>query len=170
MTQNPDRIFSAEGTAGKTVLARIAPGEDLFASLAEICARHGIRSGYIASMIGSLRSADVVCVTADPENPERSVYLEPFRMEGRIELVTAAGVIGEDDRGDLSVHLHGVLAGSDMKPVAGHLADRGETRVLATAEAVIVGFSGAGFIRSFDEETGFVLFRPFPAGRGVIAR
>jgi len=85
-------------------------------------------------------------------------------MEGSIELITVAGIIGLDDRGDLSVHLHGVLAGSDMKPVAGHLADRGENRVLATAEVVINGFSGAEFVRSFDEETGFVLFKVRPTG------
>ena len=51
-----------------------------------------------------------------------------------------------------------------MKPVAGHLADRGENRVLATAEVVINGFSGAEFVRSFDEETGFVLFKVRPTG------
>lgn len=166
---NSDRVSSAEAGTAKTILARIAPGEDLFAALGEICARHGIRSGHIATMIGSLRSADVVCVTADPENPERSVYLEPFRMEGRIELVTVDGIIGEDDRGNLSVHLHAVLAGSDMKPLAGHLADRGENLVLATVETVINVFSGAMFLRSFDEETGFVLFRPFPTDQEVIA-
>lgn len=160
---NPGRVSSAEGAVKKTILARIAPGEDLFSALGEICVRHGIRSGHIATMIGSLRSADVVCVTADPENPERSVYLEPFRMEGSIELITADGIIGEDDEGNLSIHLHAVLAGSDRAPLAGHLADRGETRVLSTVEAVISVFSGAKFLRSFDEETGFVLFRPFPA-------
>ena len=159
-----ERVSSAPGTISATVLGRIAPGEDLFAAVREICTRHGIRSGHIATMIGSLRSADVVCVTPDPENPGRAVYLEPLRMEGSIELITVAGIIGLDDRGDLSVHLHGVLAGSDMKPVAGHLADRGENRVLATAEVVINGFSGAEFVRSFDEETGFVLFKVRPTG------
>ncbi|MGI6783735.1 MAG: PPC domain-containing DNA-binding protein [Aminivibrio sp.] len=162
---NPERVSTVEAGPVRTVLVRVAPGEDLFEALSEVCARYGIESGYIASMIGSLKTADVVCVTEDPENPERSVYLEPYRMEGRIELVTASGIIGQED-GRLSLHLHGVVAGSDMKPLAGHLADRGETKVLSTVEAVIGVFSGAKFLRSFDEETGFVLFRPFPSGPG----
>ncbi len=159
-----ERVSSAEGRISSTVLGRVSPGEDIFSAVREICARHGIRSGHIGSMIGSLRSADVVCVTPDPENPGRAVYLEPLHLEGCIELITVAGIIGVDDKGELSVHLHGVLAGSDMKPVAGHLADKGENRVLATAEIVINGFSGAEFIRSHDEETGFVLFKVRSSG------
>lgn len=154
-----DRVASAEGRIEKTILARVAPGEDIFAAIREICRRHGVRSGHIATLIGSLRSADVVCVTEDPDDPSKSVYLEPLRMEGRLELVTGTGVMGPDDQGDLSIHIHGVIADSDMKPVAGHLVDSGANIVLATAEMVINSFSGAEFSRSFDEETAFVLFK-----------
>lgn len=154
-----DIVSSGEARISKTVLARISPGEDVFSTLREVCRKHGIRSGHIATMIGSLRSADVICVTAHPEDPSRAVYLDPLHMEGYLELVGVQGIIGEDDRGDLSIHLHVVIAESDMKPTAGHLADTGNNRILATAEVVINSFSGAEFKRSFDEETGFVLFK-----------
>lgn len=155
----PDRVASAEGRIEKTILARVAPGEDIFAAIREICRRHEIRSGYIATLIGSLISADVVCVTEDPDDPTRSVYPEPLRMEGRLELVTGSGIIGTDDRGRLSIHIHGLLSDEYMDPVAGHLVDSGANIVLATAELVINSFFGAEFSRSFDEETGFVLFK-----------
>lgn len=153
------RISSAETRGNRTFLVRIAPGEDVFQALRSVCLKHGVRCGHIATMIGSLRSADVVCVTSDPSEPTRAVYLEPLHLEGYLELVTIQGILGEDDKGEVSIHLHAVVVGSDMKPVAGHLADTGKNIVLATAEVVINGFEGAGFRRSFDEETGFTLFK-----------
>ena len=112
-------------------------------------------------MIGSLRSADVVCVTTHPEDPSRAVYLDPLHLEEYLELVGVQGIIGEDDKGELNIHLHVVLAGadSDSAPAAGHLADTGNNRIFATAEAVINGFKGAEFRRSPDKETVFVLFK-----------
>jgi len=154
-----DIVSSGEARIRKTVLARIAPGEDVFCALREVCRKHGIRSGHIATMIGSLRSADVVCVTAHPEDPSRAVYLDPLHLEGYLELVGVQGIIGEDDKGELNIHLHVILAGGDAVPAAGHLADTGNNRILATAEAVISSFSCAEFRRSLDEETGFVLFK-----------
>jgi len=110
-------------------------------------------------MIGSLRLEDVVCVTAHPEDPSRAVYLDPLHLEEYLELVGVQGIIGEDDKGELNIHLHVVLAGAASAPAAGHLADTGNNRIFATAEAVINGFKGAEFRRSLDKETVFVLFK-----------
>ena len=154
-----DSVSSGEALINKTVLVRIAPGEDVFCALREVCRKHDIRSGHIATMIGSLRSADVVCVTSHPEDPSRAVYLDPLHLEEYLELVGVQGIIGEDDKGELNIHLHVVLAGADSAPAAGHLADTGNNRIFATAEAVINGFKGAEFRRSLDKETVFVLFK-----------
>lgn len=152
------RVESKQATIDKAVLVRIAPKEDVFEALRAACEREDIRYGHIA-MIGSLRSASVVAVTGDPKNPGRAVYLEPTHFEGFLELVTVQGFVGENETGDREIHLHVVLAGEDLKPVAGHLADTGRNRVLATVEAVITSYGGAKFVRALDGETGFVLFR-----------
>nr|HPR91069.1 DNA-binding protein [Synergistaceae bacterium] len=115
------------------------------------------------TMIGSLRTASLVCVTPDPANPGRVVYLEPRTVEGPLELIAVQGVFGwDDDKDELSIHLHAQVAGEDLRPLAGHLADTGKNRILATAEIVLDVFEGAELKRSFDEETGFTLFKIFP--------
>lgn len=157
-----ERISSAITTIGRTLLVRLAPGEDVFEGLRAVCERHALRSGRIATMIGSLRSASLVCVTPDPANPGRVVYLEPRTVDGPLELITVQGVFGPDDTGAVSIHLHAQVAGEDLHPLAGHLADTGKNRILATAEIVIDVFDGVEFRRSLDEETGFVLFKIFP--------
>ena len=84
-----ERVSSAVASIARTVLVRLAPGEDLFCGLRTVCERHGLRSGRIATMIGSLRTASLVCVTPDPANPGRVVYLEPRTVEGPLELIAA---------------------------------------------------------------------------------
>jgi len=158
-----ERVSSAETAIGRTILVRLAPGEDVFEGLRTVCERHGLRSGRIATMIGSLRTASLVCVTPDPANPGRVVYLEPRTVEGPLELIAVQGVFGRDDEKDeLSIHLHAQVAGEDLRPLAGHLADTGKNRILATAEIVLDAFEGPELRRSFDEETGFTLFKIFP--------
>ena len=201
-----ERVSSAVASIARTVLVRLAPGEDLFCGLRTVCERHGLRSGRIATMIGSLRTASLVCVTPDPANPGRVVYLEPRTVEGPLELIAAlllgisenplvillminiillfAGMLldaisiayvflpilapvivtfgWDDEKQELSIHLHAQVAGEDLRPLAGHLADTGKNRILATAEIVIDVFDEAELRRSFDEETGFVLFKIFP--------
>ena len=157
-----ERVSSAEAVIGRTVLVRLAPGEDVFEGLRAVCERHGLRSGRIATMIGSLRAASLVCVTPDPVNPGRVVYLDPRSVDGPLELIAVQGVFGPDETGDVSIHLHAQVAGEDLRPFAGHLADTGKNRILATAEIVLDVFESAELRRSFDEETGFTLFKIFP--------
>ncbi|HPE65460.1 MAG TPA: DNA-binding protein [Synergistales bacterium] len=158
-----ERVSSAAAEIGRTILVRLAPGEDVFEGLRTVCERHGLRSGRIATMIGSLRAASLVCVTPDPDAPGRVVYLEPRTIEGPLELIAVQGVFGwDDDKDELSIHLHAQVAGEDLRPFAGHLADTGKNRILATAEIVLDVFEGAELRRSFDEETGFTLFKIFP--------
>ena len=79
---NPERVSTVEAGPVRTVLVRVAPGEDLFEALSEVCARYGIESGYIASMIGSLKTADVVCVTEDPETRSGPSTWNPTEWRG----------------------------------------------------------------------------------------
>lgn len=144
----------------RSVLVRLTPGEDLFEGLRVACTRHGLRSGRIATMIGSLSMASLVCVAPDPANPGRVAYLEPRTMEGPLELIAAQGIFGPDESEELSIHLHAQVAGENLRPFAGHLADTGSNRVLVTAEIVLDIFEKAEFMRSYDAETGFVLFQP----------
>jgi predicted DNA-binding protein with PD1-like motif len=140
------------------IVARFGPEEDIFESLEALCREKNIESGSICTMIGSLESATLVCVTEDSPGGQAH-YLDPVEIIGPLEFVGAQGIIGKNEEGELSIHLHGVVAGEDMHPLAGHIVDSGHNKVLATVEVVINVFSDVQMLRSFDEETRFTLFK-----------
>lgn len=152
--------MKAESTAlSRIVVARFGPGEDFFQSLIALCEKMEVESGAITSMIGSLEEATMVCVAKDEKGQAR--YLDPLYIAGPLEFIGAQGIIGKNEDGTVALHLHGSVAGSDMRPHAGHFVDSGRNRVLATMEVVISVFETVRMVRSFDEETGFVLFKLF---------
>lgn len=151
-------VEAFETTISKTVVARLSPGTDIFEGLREICRNKGIRSGTIVTMLGSLWSATLVCVTPDHTSEIGAKYFPPITIEGPLELIGAQGMIGLKD-GEISVHLHGTVGTDEMEPVAGHMVDNGNTRVLATMEIVIQAFSDLDLERVHDKETDFILFK-----------
>ncbi len=152
------RIQSAPATRGKTVISRLLPDSDLILGIKRVCVEHQIRQASITTAIGTLSHAELVYVVPDRSSILGVKYVEPTRIEGPLELLSGQGMIGEDDQGELSVHLHGVLSGPDMKLFGGHLVENGNP-VLATVEVTIQEILGIGMKRSYDRETGFVLFQ-----------
>ncbi len=150
-------IEAYETNISKTVVVRFSPGVDIFKGLREVCSEKGITSGTIITMLGSLRSATLVCVTPDLTRETGARYFDPIEIEGPLELIGAQGIIGLED-GGISIHLHGTVGTDEMEPIAGHIVDNGRTLVLATMEIVVQGFGSVDLIRSYDEETEFVRF------------
>ncbi len=145
----------------RTLVVRLAPGTDLFRGIRDVCAHYGVTCASIDTALGSLRSGTVVCISEDPSSPSGASYRSPVTLEGPLELVSACGTIGtEGDSEMLSIHLHGTLAADERTPLCGHLVDDGNNIVLATVELQITQFSGIRWIRRFDHETGFPLFKP----------
>lgn len=150
------QAFSTD--VSRMIVARFGPDEDIFESLRLLCQKMDVESGCISTMIGSLQCATLVCVTEDfPGGQAR--YLDPVQMVGPLEFIGAQGIIGRNEDGEIDIHLHGAVAGEDMHAVAGHFAPSGNNRVLATVEVVISIFSDVQMLRSYDEETGFNLFK-----------
>ncbi len=80
-------------------------------------------------------------------------------MEGPLELLASQGTIGLDDEtGGLSVHLHMLVSDKYMRVFGGHFIDGGND-IAATAEIVIHEIDNVELHRSFDEQTGFNLFK-----------
>lgn len=150
-------FYALETGISKTVVARLLPGTDLFEGIRKICISKSISAGNIVTMLGSLRSATLVCVTPDPTSETGAKYFEPITIEGPLELIGAQGMIGMED-GKVSIHLHGTVGTDEMEPIAGHIVDSGTTPVLATMEIVIQGFSDVELERVYDEKTDFILF------------
>ncbi len=142
----------------RVVTGRIPRGIDLITGIKEICKEFDIKHGYIPMCIGSLITARIIYAVPDENAPIDFVYCSPVDIPGPLELLYMQGLIGLDDSGEQSLHLHILLSDKDMRVLGGHVIEGGNI-VAATAEIVIHELEEAEFIRQFDEQTGFKLFK-----------
>lgn len=149
-----------EASAGRAMFVRLEPGTDLLSGILEACAEKGIKQASISTVIGSLARARFVYAIPDKGGKLGIIYSEPAEVEGPLEFITGQGIVGVSDTGEAAIHFHGVISDSRMKVYAGHFVEGGNP-VLATIEVVIQELVGVRLIRSFDEDTGFPLFKPY---------
>ncbi|MDI9494745.1 MAG: DNA-binding protein [Bacillota bacterium] len=154
-----DVIKNVKETAIKRIITgRIPPGVDLIRGIKEICREFKVKHGYIPMIIGSLENLTIIYAVPDETKKLNIKYSENTIIEGPLELLHAQGLIGEDENSDLSVHVHILVSDRYMRVFGGHLVEGG-SKVAATAEIVIHEIKDTKYIRSFDEETGFNLFK-----------
>lgn len=142
----------------RVVAGRIPRGVDLITGIKEICKEHDIKHGYIPMCIGSFISARIIYAIPGEGAPIGFVYSKPVDIEGPLELLYAQGLIGQEDTGELSVHIHMLVSDPNMRVWGGHTVEGGNI-VAATGEIIIHELDEAEYIRQFDEETGFRLFK-----------
>jgi predicted DNA-binding protein with PD1-like motif len=110
----------------KVHVFRVKPGRELLAEMAGFCREHGITSGVVLGIIGSLRSARLNFLKELPGRYESVDYTGP------LEIVAAQGTVAlEGD--NLIIYVHIQLSRPDLC-CGGHLA---EAVVFSTAEVVI---------------------------------
>jgi len=147
-----------ESSVKRVVAGRIPRGIDLITGIKQICKENDIKHGYVPMCIGSLIDARIIYAIPDENAPIGFVYCNPVEIKGPLELLYVQGLIGLEDTGEQSVHMHILLSDKDMKVFGGHLIEGGNT-VAATAEIIIHELDEAEFIRQYDEQTGFRLFK-----------
>lgn len=152
------RECTKESSIKRIVIGRIPKDADLMSGLKDVCEAHGIKHGYISSIIGSLKHGRFI-YAVDSEGSKLGIkYCDPVQVNGPLEILSGQGFIGLDASGDLSVHLHMLLSDKYMRVFGGHFIDGGND-ILATAEIVIHEVDNAENHRIFDESTGFCLFK-----------
>ncbi|MCD6363935.1 MAG: DNA-binding protein [Synergistetes bacterium] len=152
------RTSSVECKGGRLIVGRILPGTDLIEGVLNICRKHGLESGSIDVMLGSLRKFTFVYAVKDETKKLKTRYCEPVSVEGPLEFLCGNGIIGKDGRGEVVVHLHGIVSDERRKIHAGHIV-KGGNPVLATIELVIRELPDIEIRRELDEETEFPLFK-----------
>lgn len=105
---------------------RVRPKEELVVSIAGYCSRHGITSGVVLGIIGSVESARLNFLKKLPGVYETEAY------RGPLEIVAAQGSVALRDS-ELIIHLHAQLGGQSGC-FGGHLLD---ATVFSTAEVVL---------------------------------
>jgi len=142
----------------RILIGRIPRNTDLLTGIREVCKYFGVRHGYIASIIGSLKNARFVYAINDEKANMGISYSEPFILNGPLEILAGQGIIGLDDADELSVHLHMLVSDDKMRVFGGHFVDGGND-VLVTAEVIIHEIDKVENRRVYDEDTGFLLFK-----------
>ncbi len=126
----------------KVHVFRVKPKQELLGSIASYCREHGIKSGVVIGIIGSVERAKLNYLMELPGKYEGVEY------DGPLEIVCAQGSVALKDN-ELIVHIHIQL--SEQKAChGGHLA---EAIVFSTAEVVIAELDYQ-LKRQFDSYTG----------------
>lgn len=150
--------FTSSEVQARKIFARLFPGTDLIPGIKALCQKHGVRSGSVTTMLGSLKKVSFVWAIPDSQNKSQVKYGAPKILEGPIELISGAGAIGTMKGGsELAVHLHATFSDPTSKIWGGHLIEEGNP-VAVTVEIVIDAFDGLGLERDIDEETDMPLF------------
>ena len=85
-------------------------------------------------------------------------YGDPIVLEGAIELVSGAGMVCHNDKGEVMLHIHVALSDVTGAGYGGHLIPGNE--VLLTTDVVLGVVEGVEMLRLYDEQTDLVQFDP----------
>ena len=121
---------------------RVKPGQELLTEIARYCHEHGISSGVVIGIIGSVERARLNFLMELPGKYDSVDY------PGPLEIVCAQGSVALKD-GDPIIHIHIQLSEQDICQ-GGHLV---EATVFSTAE-VTIGELDYQLRRQFDSYTG----------------
>lgn len=130
---------------GRHFVARFLPGQDLHEAITEFCRKHKIKAGYIPSVFGGLKWADVI--NPDPNKEGEEVEPVVKRYDHVMEFL-GQGTIALNQKGEYENHLHIVGGGDSHNLVCmGHLV-KGEMAILT--EIVIIETKNIEMIREVD--------------------
>jgi len=162
-----EKTLYAKGSASsRGAVIRVLPGFDIIEGIEEACRKIGIKCGAVVSCIGSLKEASLMIVALTDSNKVGAVYSEPIVVPGPLQLISAQGTIGQDEKGEVMIHLHGSFCNTDGRIYGGHLV-RGKNRILISCETVITEVSDARVVRAYDSEVEFSLFMSTEEGKAL---
>lgn len=152
------REHTKEAAIKRIIVGRIPRGEDIFTAINEICREYGIENGYITSLLGSLDTGRFIYAIPEKNAKIGFIYSKHIDLDGPLEILAGQGLIGTEENGELSIHLHMLVSDKYMRIFGGHFIEGGNL-IAATGEIVIHEIDNAEIKRKFDEQTGFKLFK-----------
>jgi len=137
-----------KGQIGRICFSRMFEGEDLVEAVKKRVEESGIKAGVFI-LIGSLKN---VIIGYYKEGQYMSIELD-----GPLEIASCMGNIAVNEKGEIMIHPHIVVANEKGEAFGGHLM-KGSI-VGATAELVIIEASGVNLLRAFDEKASLNLWK-----------
>jgi len=117
---------------GDTWVLRLEPGEEVLASIAELCKKENILCAEISG-IGAASTATVGIYNIDEKKYYENV------LEGPLEIVSLLGSVTQKD-GEPYLHIHASFSGESCVCTGGHL------------NSAVIGVTAEIFIRKIDGE------------------
>ena len=154
------KAIAALGRPGRTLAARLLPGQDVVEGIVGLIKEHEIKSGSVTAL-GSLCSAKVVWAGSMEFGDDPMEVAVFHEMEGPVELGAATGFFGTDDEGQVIIHLHGMIMDKEGNMRCGNLLP-GSAPVLATAELTIQELVGVEFKPTLDPDWNHKFLHPRP--------
>lgn len=137
-----------KGHVGKICFSRILENEDLAEAIKKKVEESGIKAGVFI-LIGSLKKAIMGYYS-------KGQY-SSTELDGPLEIASCMGNIAVDEKGEIVIHPHIVVANEKGEAFGGHLMSG--SIVGATAELVIIEGVGVNLQRTFDEKTRLNLWK-----------
>ena len=137
-----------KGQVERICFSRIFEGEDLAEAAKKRVEESGIKAG-IFILIGSLKNVILGYY-------KKGQYMS-IELDGPLEIASCMGNIAVDEKGEIVIHPHIVVANEKGEAFGGHLM-KGSI-VGATAELVIMEAAGVNLLRAFDEITKLNLWK-----------
>ena len=144
----------ADGSMGRIIVARVAPGSDINKALIKIVEEEKIEYGLILGGAASLRKT----VLRNPHGfvpqfPINDDYRRETTLDGPLEMVSIDGNISRNDQGKAVIHAHISVSSASLDGMSygGHLIDG--SIVYTTCEIALAEVKGMKLLRKFDDET-----------------
>ena len=131
---------------GNTVAVKISRGEEVMASLKQVCEKENIKCGQISG-IGAAGHVVVGLYKV----AEKKYYSNAF--DGEMEMTSLIGNVSEKD-GGVYLHCHANFAGADGRAVGGHLSEA----VISGACEIFIDIADRSIGRRLDAATGLNVF------------
>ncbi len=144
---------SVAAGAGRLIVGRLTPGDDLIRGLEATCDAHRVEFAAVVFAYGSLSSASFKRLQR-PQGEERAV-LTPLRIDRRVEFMAGQGLVCGDGRGGRDTHLHGTVSDEEGIVRGGHFVP-GENPVYNNMDFVLQELVGVRLTRVMDAETNTV--------------
>jgi predicted DNA-binding protein with PD1-like motif len=137
-----------QGQVGRICFFRIFSDEDLFESIRKSVEECGVKAGAFF-LIGTLKNAVL--------GYYKEGRYEHIRIDSPLEIASCMGNVSVDEKNEVMIHPHIVVADEKGKCFGGHLMPG--SQVAATAELVIIEASDLSLQREFDETTKLKLWK-----------
>lgn len=137
-----------KGRIGRICFSRVFEDEDLAEAIKKRVEESGIKVG-IFILIGSLKKATL--------GYYKEGEYKPILLGGPLEVASCMGNIAVDEKGEIMIHAHVVVANENGEAFGGHLMKN--SPVGATAELVMIEGLGVNLQRVFDAKTKLKLWK-----------